>query len=95
MPRSPRTLPRRWSHPLALLCLALTVGVATLPAPAAPPGRAQALRALDAPRATNGTVNFLGWSHEQQGQMRELELFAPSAQASHPDAWFQREEAVA
>ncbi len=53
MPRSPRTLPRRWIHPLALLCLALTVGVATLPAPAAPPGRAQALRALDAARATD------------------------------------------
>ncbi len=52
-------------------------------------------RALAAARATNGLVNTLGWAREQQGELREVELFAPSAKPSHPNAWFQAEAAVA
>lgn len=53
MPRSTRSLPRRWYRAPVLLCLALTIGTATLPAFAAPPGRTQALRALEAPSAVD------------------------------------------
>lgn len=53
MPQPTRTRPWRWFHALALLCLALAAGMATMPAVAAPPSRAQALRALDAPQAAD------------------------------------------
>jgi energy-coupling factor transporter ATP-binding protein EcfA2 len=52
-------------------------------------------RALDAARATRGLVDVLGWSIEQAGTPRELELFAPNAKPSHPSAWFQAERATA
>ena len=52
-------------------------------------------RALDAARSTRGLVDVLGWSVEQDGTPRELELFAPNAKASHPSAWFHAERAIA
>jgi energy-coupling factor transporter ATP-binding protein EcfA2 len=47
-------------------------------------------RALDAARATRGMVDLLGWAPEQQGALRELELFAPSAVPVTPRAWFEQ-----
>jgi hypothetical protein len=47
-------------------------------------------RALDAARATHGMVDLLGWAPEQQGPLRELELFAPGAVPATPRAWFQQ-----
>jgi hypothetical protein len=47
-------------------------------------------RALDAARATRGTVDLLGWAPEQQGALRELELLTPSAVPATPRAWFQQ-----
>lgn len=52
-------------------------------------------RALNAARATRGMVDLLSWSPKQDGAPRELELFAPNAEPSHPNAWFQRERAIA
>ena len=47
-------------------------------------------RALDAARATRGMVDLLGWAPEQQGPLRELELFAPGAVPATPRAWFEQ-----
>jgi energy-coupling factor transporter ATP-binding protein EcfA2 len=47
-------------------------------------------RALDAARATRGAVDLLGWAPEQQGALRELELFAPGAVPAIPRAWFEQ-----
>ncbi len=52
-------------------------------------------RALDAARATRALVAVLGWSTEQEGTPREVEMFAPNAKPSHPSAWFQAERAIA
>ena len=47
-------------------------------------------RSLDAARATRGMVDLLGWAPEQQGALRELELFAPGAAPATPRAWFEQ-----
>jgi cell division protein ZapA (FtsZ GTPase activity inhibitor) len=47
-------------------------------------------RALDAARATRGMVDLLRWAPEQQGALRELELFAPSAVPVTPRVWFEQ-----
>ena len=47
-------------------------------------------RALDAARVTRGVVDLLGWAPEQEGPLRELELFAPGAASATPQAWFQQ-----
>ena len=47
-------------------------------------------RALDAARATRGVVDLLGWAPEQQGPLRELELFAPGAVPAGPQGWFEQ-----
>jgi hypothetical protein len=47
-------------------------------------------RALEAARATRGTVDLLGWAPEQQGALRELELFAPGAVPTTPHRWFEQ-----
>jgi hypothetical protein len=52
-------------------------------------------RALDAARATGGLVDVLRWAPEQRDDLPTLELFAPSAMPSHPDAWFRNERAAA
>lgn len=52
-------------------------------------------RARDAARATDGVVDFLRWTPEQQGELRRLELRPATALPSHPDAWFGRQRAVA
>jgi hypothetical protein len=52
-------------------------------------------RARAAARATHGLVVTLGWAREQQGTLRELEVFAPHAKPAQPTAWFPAEPAVA
>ena len=52
-------------------------------------------RALDAARATRGVVDLLGWAPEQQGPLRELELFAPGASPATPRAWFEQARSAA
>ena len=52
-------------------------------------------RALDAARATRGAVDLLGWAPEQEGALRELELFAPGTLPATPRAWFEQTKSAA